>query len=52
MEMKDNEQIIRIDDRHFQLTSIDDVTVSFAEVEDPGLVDTILGMVIRGSVTQ
>ena len=48
--MRENDGIIWMDDRSIQLKGIDDVTVCFAEEENPELVDTILGMIIRGSV--
>ena len=48
--MKRNDGIIWIDDRSIEIKGIDDVTVCFAEEENLELVDTILGMVIRGSV--
>ena len=50
MEMQNNDQIIRVDDHRFRLKGIEDVTVSFATEETPELVDTILGMVVRGAV--
>jgi len=52
MEMINNDRIIWVNDRSIQLKGIDDVTVSFAEEENPALVDTILGMVIQGAVSK
>ena len=51
MDMTNNEKIIWIDDRCIQLKGMEDVTVTFAENETPGLVDMILGMVIQGART-
>ena len=49
--MKYNDGIIWIDDHSIQLMGIDDVTVSFADEENPTLVDRILRMVMQGTVT-
>ena len=51
MEMINNDRIIWIDDRTIRLKGIDGVAATFAQEENPDLVDTILGMVIRGSVS-